>query len=117
MILGIVGRDHDLRLTLNCYEVLRTDSPEYEVVAQLVETLSLSDTDNGTIRLKPNTDSWSVYLIRHKKRSTYQLVESNNLLTVTEIREYKLEKQPLNAEVSLAPDSEPHIEIEVYCDI
>ena len=102
-------------MTLNCYEVLSCESrksPEYKVVEQLVNTLSLSDPDNGIISLQANADDWSVYVIRHKKRKTY-LMDNKHILTVTVVQECKLSHQPV---VELTPDlySEPHTEIEVY---
>ena len=85
------------------------------MVEQLVNTLSLSDPDNGSISLQTNADDWSVYVIRHKKRKTY-LMDNKYILTVTVVQECKLSHQPLNTVVELTPDfySEPHTEIEVY---
>ena len=101
-----------MRMTLNYYEVVSQDSPEYRVVEQLLKTVSLSDGD--TISLVMATDEWSVNFIRHKKREVYR-IDDKYIATVTDIREVQLTKEEPNTLVSLTKDSysKCHTEIEV----
>ena len=107
-------RNHDMRMTLNCYEVMNQHSPEYELVKRLAETVSLSDPEEATITLVTNTDEWSVNFIRHKKRGAYR-IDDKFIVTVTDIRECQFKRQPLNTLVSVTPEfyCESHTETEV----
>ena len=107
-------RNHDIRMTLNYYEVMTAGSPEYEVVEKLVRTVSLSDPEKRTITLETRTDDWNVNFIRHKMRKTY-CIDNKYVVTVTAIRESQFNEQLSNTYVSVTPNlyHKTHTEIEV----
>jgi hypothetical protein len=100
-------RDHDIRMTLNFYEIV---SPElYRVVQQLLREVSY-DVDKQTLTLPPRSRELSVNFIRHKKREAY-CIDDKLLLTITSIEEYK---DPLSELDLSGYHSDPHIEIEFH---
>ena len=104
-------RDHDIRMTLNFYEVVRPEeSPGLHRVVQhqLLRRVSY-DKDKETLTLPPKSPEISVNFIRHKKREAY-CIDEKLLLTITSIKEYK---DP-ETELQLSSSSDPHTEIEVY---
>ena len=107
-------RNHDIRMTLNYYEVMNAGSPEYEVVEKLVRTVSLSDPEMRTITLETRTDDWNVNFIRHKTREAYR-IDDKYMVTVTTIRECQIIEEHFNTLVPVTPDRyfETHTEIEV----
>ena len=107
-------RNHDIRMTLNYYEVMTAGSPEYEVVEKLVRTVSLSDPEKRTISLETRTDDWNVNFIRHKTREAYR-IDDKYIVTVAAIRESRFNEQLSNTYVSVTPDlyHKTHTEIEV----
>ena len=107
-------RKHDVRMTLNYYEVMDQASPEYKVVQQLLGTVSLSDPDKDTITLETRTEGWNVNFIRHKKREAYR-VDDKHMVTVTAIRECQFKKEPFDTYVPVTPDRYhgKHTEVEV----
>ena len=106
-------RVHDVRITLNYYEVVDQNAPEYEVVKSLLETVSLSNPDEATISLVTRSESWNVNFIRHKKKEAFH-VDDKHLVSVTNIRECQFGKES-SEYVSITPDryNEEHIEVEV----
>ena len=106
-------RNHDMRMTLNYYEVVNRGSPEYEVVERLVRTVSLSDPEK-TIILETRTHDWNVNFIRHKTRETYR-IDDKYMVTVTALRECQFSDEPFNTLVPVTPDRyrKTHTEIEV----
>jgi hypothetical protein len=108
-------RNHDIRMTLNYYEVMTAGSPEYEVVEKLVRTVSLSDPEKRTISLETRTDDWNVNFIRHKTREAYR-IDDKYIVTVTCVRECQFNEQLSNTYVSVTPDlyHKTHTEIEFH---
>ena len=107
-------RVHDVRITLNYYEVVDQNAPEYEVVKRLLKTVSLPNPDEATISLVTRSENWNVNFIRHKKKEAFH-VDEKYLVSVTHIRECQFEKEPSNEYVSITPDryNDEHIEVEV----
>ena len=109
-------RKHDIRVTLNHYEMVKPDHRLYRTVNNLIRTLTLSSPDDCTIGLVPRTENWNVHFIRHKKRHTYVL-EDKYMVTISLIRECVLNwprgrnDEPLD----VTPDlyNETHTEVEV----
>ena len=106
-------RVHNVRITLNYYEVVDQNAPEYEVVKSLLETVSLSNPDEATISLVTRSEDWNVNFIRHKKKEAFR-VDDKHLVSVTNIRECQFGKESLEY-VSITPEryNEEHIEVEV----
>ena len=73
-------------MTLNYYEVVKPGDLLYKEVRHLVDTVSLTDPEQGTISLVPKTEAWSVHFIRHKKRETY-VMDDKYIVTISSIRE------------------------------
>ncbi|CAI8016455.1 hypothetical protein GBAR_LOCUS10095 [Geodia barretti] len=107
-------RDHDIRMTLNVYEIVQPEvSPElYRVVHQLLREVSY-DVDRETLTLPPRSRELSVNFIRHKKREAY-CIDDKLLLTITSIEEYKDPPSELDLSQSSGYHSDPHIEIEFH---
>jgi hypothetical protein len=106
-------RNHDVRMALSYYEVM---SKNYPIVERLLQTVSLSESDNETITLQPKADEWCVNFIRHKKRETYRL-DDKHLVTVNDIRECQLKSEHQRKEpVPIFPDyyTAHRTEIEVH---
>ena len=107
---GHYYRKHDVRMTLNHYEMLPEGSSEYKVVEGLLKTVS-HNPKTEEITLQPRVDGeLSVNFVRHKKRETYR-VDDKLLLTITAIQEYKVDKHP-DPLLTLS-QKHPHYEIEV----
>ena len=103
-----------MRITLNYYEMVDQNAPEYEVVKHLLETVSLSNPDDATISLVTRSENWNVNFIRHKKKEAFH-VDDKHLVSVTNIRECQFEKESSEKYVSITPDryNKEHIEVEV----
>ena len=116
-IIECVCREHDIRISLNYFEMMNADptDPEYKLVEQLMKTLSLSDPNEGIISLVARAQDWNVNFIRHKKRETYN-IDDKYIVTVTDIRECQLKQQPQNEKISVKSDwyVENHTELEVH---
>ena len=111
------SRKHDIRITLNHYEVMKPDNQLYHTVNSLIRTLTLSSPDDCTISLVPRTENWNVHLIRHKKKHAYVL-GNNYMVTISLIRECVLKNwpraktdEPLDVTPNLYEKS--HTEVEV----
>lgn len=103
-------------MTLNHYEVVKPDHPQYSTVNHLIHTLTLSNPDDCTITFVSMTENSNVHFIRHKKRHTYTL-EDKYMITVSLIRECPLDWHKARTDESLdvTPDlyNETHTEVEV----
>ena len=100
-----VYRNHDIRMAMSCYEVVKPGSAEHTVMERLLKTMSLTELDNETITLVTKTDDWCVNFIRHKKRETY-CYKDKYLVTITDAAEYQLRKEHQRSEpVTIFPDN------------
>ena len=103
-------------MTLNHYELVRPEHPQYSTVNHLIRTLTLSSPDNDTISFVPKTEEWNVDFIRHKKRHTYVL-DDKYMVTVSSIRECRIDWTRARSDeiLDVTPDlyNETHTEIEV----
>ena len=104
-------------MTLNHYEVVKPEHPQYNTVNRLIRTLTLSSPDDCTITFVPKTEEWNVDFIRHKKRCTYVL-DDKYMVTVSSIRECKVDWPRARSDeiLDVTPDlyDETHTEIEVW---
>ena len=109
-------RKHDIRITLNHYEVVKPDHQLYGRVNNLIHTLTLSSPDDSTISFVPRTENWNVHFIRHKKRHTYVL-EDKYMVTISLIRECVLgwPRAKNDESCDVTPDlyKKSHTEVEV----
>ena len=112
-----LSRNHDIRMTLNHYEVLKPDDQLYHTVNRLTDTLTLSNTDDCTIKFVPRTKDWNVHFIRHKQRHSY-ILDDMYTITISQVREYvpdwsrAMKDEPLE----VTPDlyNVTHMEVEVW---
>ena len=109
-------RNYDVRMTLNLYEMVPEGSPEYSVVQQLLKTVSHDPEKEAIMFLQSRSDEWSVNFVRHKKREAYCITDKL-LLTITAIREYKVDTYTVDKDdvltLSPGPNDSLHYEIEV----
>ena len=109
-------RNYDVRMTLNLYEMVPEGSPEYSVVQRLLKTVSHDPEKEAITFLQSRSDEWSVNFVRHKKREAYCITDKL-LLTITAIREYKVDTYTVDKDdvltLSPGPNDSLHYEIEV----
>ena len=103
-------------MTLNLYEMVPEGSPEYSVVQRLLKTVSHDPEKEAITFLQSRSDEWSVNFVRHKKREAYCITDKL-LLTITAIREYKVDTYTVDKDdvltLSPGPNDSLHYEIEV----
>lgn len=111
-----LSRNHDIRMTLNHYEVVKPDDQLYHTVHRLTNTLKLSKSDDSTINFVPKTQDWNVYFIRHKQRHNYVL-DDMYMVTISQVRECVPDwpRAENNKRLEVTPDlyNTTHTEIEV----
>ena len=99
-----IYRNHDIRMAMSHYEVVKPGSAEHTVMEQLLKTMSVTKFDNE-LTLVTKTDDWCVNFIRHKKRETYRN-KYKYLVTITDAAEYQLRKEHQRSEpVTIFPDN------------
>lgn len=106
-------RNHDMRLSLSRFEVLRT-SPLDAITSSLLSHVSLNA--NGDLQLVPHTRVWTVSYIRHKKREAFHLT-SNSVMSISEIEEFQIKKTDMEFDQLLVMKSrynKKHFEVEFH---
>ena len=86
------------------------------MVQRLLKTVSHGPEKEAIMFLQSRSDEWSVNFVRHKKREVYCITDKL-LLTITAIREYKVDTYTVDKDdvltLSPGPNDSLHYEIEV----
>ena len=80
------SRKHDLRMTLNCFEIVKPDDELYITATKLLRTMTLSNPEDRTISFVVRSYDWNVHLIRHKIKKSI-IIDDKYMVTVDRIRE------------------------------
>ena len=108
------NRDHDVRITLNKYEIVKPEHLLYSSIHRLIRSLAQPNPGESTIHLTPRTKDWNVRFIRHKQKETYA-IEDKFIVAISNIRECYIppveEYEQLEVKPSLYKPA--HTEIEV----
>ena len=102
-----------MRLCLSCCESVNESNSNYDIVKELLATMSYTDKPSPVLKFIPVTDKWNVWYFRHKMKTTYSY-QGKYFITASRI-DSKRVKSAKNQVTIFTPSDydECHEEVEV----
>ena len=102
-----------MRLCLSCCESVNESNSNYDIVKELLATMSYTDKPSPVLKFIPVTDKWNVWYFRHKIKTTYSY-QGKYFITASRI-DSKRVKSAKNQVTIFTPSDydECHEEVEV----
>ncbi len=105
-------RQHDVRMSLNQFQVVKEGNPLFGVAQRMLKTLRFFEP--GMLHFLARTHEWSVNYIRKKSRTSY-IIDGKYITTISAVREHivKSQSQQQGEYTVNLQECREHFEVEV----